>query len=375
MIIAFDAKRAFQNRTGLGEYSRGLISGLVHQYPEHHYHLLGPALNRDVWDPARLLAGHVYLHLSPPGTGALWRTWLSGIHAGRIGAQVFHGLSHELPTGLPAKVRKVVTMHDLLFRQFPEDYPLADRIIYDYKFRSACKRADTIIAISEATRLSLIDTYRIDPSRIKVIYQGCRAVFYQREDTIDRDLRLSKMNISTPYLLSVGSVIRRKNLHQVVQALAMLPPDLRIPLVVVGRGKSYLREVLTLAAQLGIESLIRQVQPVDDQDLAALYQASSALVYMSRAEGFGIPVLEALASGTPVLTSSRSSLPEAGGEGALYADPDDPAHIRDGLARLLTDTDFCGALRIGAQAHLHRFRPEKLSAQLMEVYEQAGTYS
>jgi len=179
MHVGFDAKRAFHNQTGLGNYSRDVLRLLVRHRPGHRYTAytppaegleLGPGIT--VRGPDRPLG-----RLAP----SLWRVAGLAAQARREGVDLFHGLSNELPLGIERTgLRSVVTIHDLIFERFPELYPPVDRRIYRWKFRSATRRADRIIAISRQTRDDLVDLFGVDPARIRVVYQGCHPAFQAR---------------------------------------------------------------------------------------------------------------------------------------------------------------------------------------------------
>jgi glycosyltransferase involved in cell wall biosynthesis len=367
MHVGFDAKRAYQNATGLGNYSRDVLRILAGQHPEHRYAAYAPRL-----DPRRELPRGVEARGPTSAWGrlfpSLWRTIGLTTQLKADGVELFHGLSNELPVGIERSgVRSVVTIHDLIFERLPELYRPVDRRIYQWKFRGAAERADLVIAISEQTREDLVAYYGVPRERIRVVYQGCHPAFQSESPAAARAELAARWQLPPRFLLSVGTVERRKNLGLTVRALAGLPG---IELVVVGRETAYADEVRAEAARLGVAGRIRFIQGLGPVELAALYRLATALVYPSRFEGFGIPIIEALFSGTPVVATRGGVFPEAGGPGTIYVDPDDHEALIETLARLMEDEPARAAMRATGLAHAQRFADQAVAASLMSVYEQ-----
>jgi len=377
MIIGFDAKRAFHNRTGLGNYSRTLVQGLATFYPEHRYLLFNPRPSREFhldYDSVReiLPKGVIDKRLS-----SLWRSSWVKSDLRREGIDLYHGLSNEIPVGLPStKIRSVVTIHDLIFERYPQQFKKIDVSIYQKKYRYACQYADRIIAISGQTRDDLVEFYRIDPSRIDVCYQSCDPVFAKKigDDILDAVSRAYRLPVD--FFLSVGSVIERKNLLRICEAL-VIEPSLP-PLVVVGRGGSYLQRVKEFIAENSLQDRViflneerndENFPLTSNETLAALYRLSTALVYPSFFEGFGIPVLEALWSETPVITSSTSCLPEAGGPSSLYVDPSDSSGIASAMMRIAGDETLKKKMGEEGLKHAAGFSLEACTNEVMKVYK------
>ncbi len=373
MTIAFDAKRYFNNATGLGFYSRTLLDGLRRFYPEHRYLLYTP-FNRGQWamsdDGIRLPDSWRNRTFHP-----LWRSRGITAQLKRDGVEVFHGLSHELPTGLHrAGIRSVVTMHDLIFLRYPELYPAIDRFFYTQKYRRAAQEADRVVAISEQTRLDLEKYFEIPTQKLQVIGQSCDPVFE----------RLSLRHLpdkgaipfpgnwkipATDFLLSVGSLTPRKNWHTLLEALFMLKEQgMEMPLVAVGTGKGPYADGIKEQAKRWRLSVFWIDQYVPTNELALLYRRATALVYPSVFEGFGIPILEAMTVGIPVVTSQGGCFEEVGGQAALYADPRSAADLAAQISTVF-DTDRCSALIAKMPAQIAHFSPETICAAWMEVYQ------
>ena len=368
MHVGFDAKRALQNTTGLGSYGRNVLRILAQRRPGHRYVAFGPA-------PTVAPLPEGVEHRGPDTAlgrlaPSLWR--LAGLTAQlrREGIQLFHGLASELPLGVERSgARTVVTVHDLIFERFPQFYASVDRRIYAWKVRSAVARADRIIAISEQTRRDLVELYGVSPDRIRVVYQGCHPAFQVAPCAGSDEAVARRLALPEGYLLSVGTVERRKNLGLVVKALARLP---RVPLLVVGRETGYAAEVRQEARRLGVEGRVRYLKGLTVEELAAVYRRATAFVYPSRYEGFGIPIIEALFAGLPVVTTAGGVFPEAGGPGSAYVDPDDVDGLRGTLAALLADQDRRQAMRESGLRHALRFTDAAVAEGLSSIYRELG---
>lgn len=368
--LGFDAKRLFNNFTGLGNYSRTLLFNLGQYFPDNAYFLYTPKV-KDNPETHYFLSSPSYTLKTPKWVpGSYWRSSAVKGPLRRDKIQLYHGLSHEIPvrmrnTGIPT----IVTIHDLLYKHFPQQYALPDRKIYDFKFRYACENADRIVAISEATKRDIIHFFDIPEEKISVIYQTCHDRFMQERS--QKSLRAAKEKYQLPdqYLFYVGSVIERKNLLGVVKAMTLLPKDLQLPLVVVGGRSDYQRQVESFIAKAGLQNQVFFIAPTF-KDLSALYQQAQVFLYPSFAEGFGIPVLEALYSKVPVVTSNCSSLPEAAGPGAYLADPHLPEDIAMGIQKILTDSTYREQLIQNGFEHAQQFKGEPLVRQMMNLYEE-----
>lgn len=381
MNIGFDAKRYFHNPTGLGNYSRTLVNGLGALYPQHQYLLFNPRPSRQFAIPPALPitevlpAGWINTRLS-----ALWRSSRVTEDLRKLKVDLYHGLSHEIPAGIDKTgVRSVVTIHDLIFERYPRQYSAFDVRMHRRKIRYACAHADRVIAISKQTATDLVEWYGVAPQKIDVCYQSCDPIFAQvQEDKWKEEIRKA-YDLPPQFLFYVGSIIERKNLLGICKALTKAGDALQLPLVVVGAGKEYKQQVLQYVQAHNLERrviFLSDREPVKQEysiravsNLAALYQMASALIYPSFYEGFGIPVLEALWSRVPVITSNLSCMPETGGEGVYYVDPASVDEMAQAMIRIQDDPELCTQLIAKGWEQAQTFTLEKCVGSVMSVYQ------
>lgn len=368
MFIGFDAKRAFFNHSGLGNYSRDVIRLLCRHFPENTYFLYTPGTGKDIFDN---IPGNS--HTRTPGTlsGKLfksyWRSLLvkSQINADKI--NIYHGLSNELPYKINhAGVKSIVTIHDLIFLRYPEFYKPVDRNIYKKKFSYSCGIADKIVAVSEQTKSDIIHYFGIGEEKVKTVYQTCHGSFKQAASDDLKQLVREKYHLPENYILYVGTIEKRKNLMNICRALHENKID--IPLVAVGKATKYADEVKKYIADNNLDKLISLVHHATLQDLPALYQLSTVFVYPSVFEGFGIPILEALYSGIPVITSKGGCFSEAGGPHSVYTDPENPAEIGEAIRKVLSDEQLRQTMIRNGLQYARNFNEENVAGNLMAVY-------
>ncbi|HTF21139.1 MAG TPA: glycosyltransferase family 1 protein [Chryseolinea sp.] len=377
MKIGFDAKRLFNNFTGLGNYSRFVVQALLEFETNESMVLYSPSTaKKDHPDIKPIATAPQVEVVTPPDiyrwtkTTSLWRSFGIGRERSAQHLDVFHGLSQELPSGLPARVRKVVTVHDLIFLRFPALYSRIDARIYTHKVAKACREADVVVAISEQTARDVMTYLGTPKSKIEVVYQGAHPQFNVRVrgDAIDAVRKM--YGLPAKYLLTVGTIEPRKNMLAAVQAMAKLPESLRIPLVIVGRETAYKHTVAREAEKLNVTSHVRFLHAVSFADLPALYQGAALFVYPSLFEGFGIPIVESLLSGVPVVTSTGSCFSEAGGPAALYADSNDTDALARQMACALADEPLRKKMIETGHEYVKRFSAKEIATALMRIYQQ-----
>ena len=370
-MIGFDAKRAFANYSGLGNYSRFVIDALSGNFPNERFRLYAPRITEHPGMRGILSRPNVSA-VSPNGVyrafSSLWRSWGMTATLAAEGVSLFHGLSNELPAGLKKKgIASVVTVHDVIFLRFPELYKAPDRAVYGCKSRHACAAADHIIAVSECTKRDIVSFLGVSPEKISVVYQSCDPAFALRFSEEQKKAVATAYSLPKRYVLSVGTVEARKNLLAAAKALPFL--DANVHLVAVGRETAYAEKVRQWAQDNGLKDRVHILSGVPFSDLPAIYQSASAFAYPSFFEGFGIPVLEALYSGVPVVAATGSSLEEAGGPGSVYVDPHNHEALADALRHILSDDGVKDRMVTEGLSYTAAFDRRVLAAQLMACYE------
>lgn len=380
MIIGFDAKRAFENTTGLGHYSRTLIQSMLAYYPSHTYVLFAPKITTLLSLPTT----HNMYTVTPQKVlhqrlTSYWRSIGVAKQIMQSGIQLYHGLSHEIPVGLhKLSIPTVVTIHDLIFEKYPHQFKKIDRLIYRNKFKYACNNATHIIAISEQTKLDIMQLYHIPAHKITVCYQSCNPIYTLTHTTTQLQSVRQRYSLPAQYVLYVGSIIERKNLLTLCKAL--LHTKCTLPLVVIGNGGKYKHKVQQYIKAVGLSSRViflseqpsamQSITYSNNIDFPAIYQLATAMIYPSIYEGFGIPVLEALSSGTPVITSNISSLPEVGGNAAILIDPHDAMAIAAAIDDIVYNEHVRNTCILNGRLHAQQFNEQVCASKVLDVYKQ-----
>ncbi len=374
MRIGFDAKRAFSNFSGLGNYSRSTIRILNEYYSENDYFLYTPRVPSEDQIKFLNLPTHARAHIRIPKSfffetfSAAWRRYGIAADAAHDQLDLYHGLSHEIPSGIEkTKIKTVVTIHDLIFKRFPSYYKAADRRIYDKKFKAACINADKIIAISEQTKKDIIQFYEISESKIETIYQSCSSIFYLERSKEYLKTIAEKYNLPANFLLTVGTIEERKNTLLILKSMVKMKSD--IPIVFVGRKKSYSKKLDEFILQNNLTNRVQFITSIDFEDLPAIYQLASVFIYPSRFEGFGIPIIEALHSKVPVIATTGSCLEEAGGPNSIYVDPDDDISLSKHLDEILSNEHLRNDMIAEGIKYVHKFKDEVIAEKLIQLYK------
>ncbi len=366
MRIAFDAKRAFHNNRGLGNYSRDVIRLMKTFAPENDYYLAGFPTDKYAFvaENAHIIQPKSFFYTKFP---SLWRSKGCVKQLVENSIDIYHGMSQELPCGIEnTNIKTIVTIHDTIWIRYPELYSFTYRKIFTAKNKFACKIADKIIAISEQTKRDAIEFLGADESKIEVVYQGCNNIFRQVITNEQIAEVKKKYNLPQDFLLDVGAIEKRKNLENLIRAIAIGKIDM--PLIVVGGKSKYADEMQVLANNLGVSEQIIYKHNIAHEDMPALYKAAKLFVYPSIFEGFGIPIIEAQCVGTPVLTSTGSCFAETGGEAALYANPLDPEDIAEKINKILTDCNIAQKMSQLGITNSMRFSDENVANNLIKTF-------
>ncbi|MFP4597334.1 MAG: glycosyltransferase family 4 protein [Persicimonas sp.] len=394
MVLDATALDSGHRRRGIGRYVGGLTEGIYAQRAQH-------PLAEEV-KALRLRTGFgEKTQIRPAQTGAAGdtRVQLPQWHLRRPTAQhrvrwVFNELflTAELrhanaalyhstePWSAPVSrhFSTVLTCHDLIPLLFPEQYLNFDhlywRAYYAWMERTGrWNRLTRIIAISEATRRSLVELLGVDEERIDVVYNGIDHEFFQPVEDSERveEVR-ERYGLERPFVLYLGGYDFRKNIAALVEAMAEVPDTLGAELVLAGgMGEETAGELDALAGRLGVEDHIRHLGYIDDEDVPAMYSLAQVFAYPSLAEGFGLQALEAMACGCPVVAANCTSLPEVLGEAGLLVDPRRPTAIAEAISRILEDDAFRQDLRERGLERAAEFSWERCARETLEVYERA----
>ena len=352
----------------MGNYSRTLITNLQKFYPENNYYLFTPKVS-DVY-----FETYSNFKIQLPQTTfdkhfpAFWRSYSATLNFNKLNLNVYHGLSNELPQNiLKFKGKKIVTIHDLIFMRYPKLYKPLDRKIYEKKVKHACKVADVIIAISEQTKNDLVIFFGINPNKIKVLYQAVDERFLKPNSDEELQKVKNKYNLPNNYLLFVSTIAERKNLQSILKAMVDLPEQ---KLIVVGKKTDYFKELEIYIAENVLGDRVTFLDKVNNDDLPKIYALASIFIYPSLFEGFGIPIIESIASKVPVITTKGGCFAEAGGEAAIYTKYGDLEELKRAIVSLTENKDLRNQLIAEGQKHILNFYPEKMSKELMELYRE-----
>jgi len=364
MRIGFDAKRAFLNRSGLGNYSRNTLNALHQFSPNNRFVLFTPEIKNTLFE------NYTQFEVYSPNNSitklfrSFWRNRLVSKLLKNKKIEIFHGLSNELPWGIhKTNIPSVVTIHDLIFIRFPEFYKAIDRKIYFNKVKYACSSANKIIAISEQTKKDIIRFFHVDAGKIEVIYQSVSPAFFENEK--DENL-YSKYNLKKQFILTVGTHEPRKNQLTVLKAIHSNKIDIQI--VFVGKPTSYTKKISDYIAANSMETQVIFLDNISENDLAGLFRLARLSVYISFFEGFGLPVIESMACGCPVITSSVSCMPETAGGAAILCAPGDYEELGKQIRFLLTNEDARNQLIKKGNKRAQHFHPLLFSKKMISLY-------
>ena len=377
MKIAFDAKRAFHNFRGLGNYSRTLIEGLVLNFPENEYVLYTPPFKDErarTWYEDLKKKGN--LKLVVPSSfltqtfSSSWRSLFLTNVLKKDKPDIFHGLSHELPPKIDQLgIKTVVTIHDLLFMRYPTMFSSVDRRIYKKKYTYSCQVANKVVAICEQTKNDLGQYLKVDADKVDVVYQSCDPIFYNLESKARQDEVRKKYFLPHHYILYVGAFSKLKNLEHLITSYKYVSQYHDLPLVLVGQGAKYRHHLVQHACKLNLENHVIFLEDVPSRDLPALYQQATVFVFPSLFEGFGIPIIESLFSGVPVITSTGSCFGETGGDAVEYVDPHDSDKLGKAMTRLVENDKLREEMSEKGHKWVKRFHLELTSTNMIKLYK------
>lgn len=357
LTIAFDAKRLFYNQTGLGVYARTLVQNLANFYPHNRYILCAPNIPKKRAEPfnsMQTLSAPAYI------PNALWRSWHVSQLMQKERAQIYHGLSNEIPYRVDPNVAYIATVHDLIWLKYPQYYKAIDRLIYTLKIKHLVKYSRHIIATSKQTKSDLIELLKVPKAQISILYQSIP----------QKTAENSKVPNETtqPYFLYLSSFQERKNHKSLLLTYAQISAQTPYNLVLAGRSGATLNEVQSLINKLQLQNRVTLLTNISESEKEAWIQHAAAFIYASEYEGFGIPLLEAAQYRIPLILNQTPVFKELAQDCALYI----PIHNREQAAQTLLN--FCiqdGKSRANAmyERFERQFSPAVTSQLLIELYQ------
>lgn len=372
MKIAIDASRAINETAGIGRYTQEIIKNLLKIDQKNHYILIFSYFRKSR-QKERAIANFkrpnvTIKTLKIPGLFKenIWRWRISWYNRFFKGADVFFAPSFfEVNFGL--KIPQVVTIHDLTTFIYPEHRGKDVSKRLSKRALEASKIARKIIAVSKSTALDLEKYLKIPRGKIEVVYPGLNQI-----DAPSKNLPLNLKENS--YILFVGTIEPRKNLIGLFKAYALLPPSFqeKYPLVVVGAKGWNMGKTYDAFNALKLNDKVKLLGYVTDSVLAKLYKEAAVFIYPSFYEGFGLPILEALSFGTPVVTSNVSSLPEVAGKAAMLIDPEKPAEITRAIQEITDHQNIVENLKVEAKKQVEKFNWEESAKKTSKVLEEAA---
>jgi glycosyltransferase involved in cell wall biosynthesis len=349
----------------------------VRRFPENEHHLYTPGRpkqKRFVSPPpgssVHICEPRKALHKTFP---SVWRS--IGLTSALKNDQLdlYHGLSGQLPIGIEkVDAKSLVTIHDLIYLTHPQFHSAVDVRIYKKMAAHSIRVADRVIAISEQPRSDVLEIFQPDPAKVVVAYQACATAFFVSASEQERSAVRVKHQLPGHYCLCVGRMNERKNQLIPIESLALMDPASRPHLVLIEGGREYWKRARRdLIRQTKLERWVHFPRNIPADDLPAIYQQAEAFIFPSLIEGFGIPILEALASGVPVITSNIGTWGrEAGGSGTIRVAPDDPGAIAEALLAVLTETDLRTSMIQAGREHAARFKENDLAENMMRIYRE-----
>ena len=369
--IAIDARKLHD--FGIGTYIRNLLRHLSRIDRENEYVLLCQDSDMGV---ARTLGENFRAVLEPAANYSVKEQFHIPLVWMREKPDVFHAPHYVLPVAV--RSRSVVTIHDCIHLMFPQYLP--NRAAYAYArgaMWSAAKRSDRILTVSEASKRDILHFFNVPPEKIAVVYNGIDERFWIQPSTEEIARVRERFQLDHGFVLYAGTIKPHKNLVRLIEAFAVLRKGEfeELKLLIIGDEISKLPALRRAVHIHKLHKHVRFLGFLPDETLAALYRLAAVFVFPSLYEGFGLPPLEAMASGTPVVTSNVSSLPEVAGDAAILVDPYDVNSIVDGVRRVLTDPVIADELRKKGLTRARDFSWERSVARTHDIYRLVGEWN
>jgi len=375
MKIAIDARTINRRQSGVGFYVSHLLKTLGKIDKKNSYYLIineqqpkdFPSPSPPSWQYLRTWFSHEN-HL----LGDLWELLYLPLRLHYNGIDIFHGPAYLIPPVTTPRLSTIVTIHDLVAFSHPETIPLKYKYYMRLLLKIASQRATCIIVDSHSVKDELMERLKVPEYKIRVVPLGVSPVYRRIEDQDLIEEIKAKFGISERYILQVGNIEPRKNLLRLFKAFHIVKKDLAIPLQLVNVGKRgwLYEEIFGLIERYGLQKDIIFTGYVSEEELVLLYNGAEVLVYPSLYEGFGLPLLEAMRCGTPVITSKISSMPEVVADAAILVDPYNIEEMAEAIERLLTQPALREGLIEAGLARVGLFSWERTAEQTLRIYEE-----
>lgn len=361
--FGFNKKTGLPNRVGSSEFCYQLLVSLSKFDKQNNYSIFLP-VNPSLDMPKETEKWKYVVFQAKK----LWTLWglSKRFLTGRDGIEVFFSPTHYLPLKIPCQ--SVIAILDVSYIYFPQLFKKRD--LYQLKLwgRYSIKKAKKIITISNSSKNDIIKTYGVKANKIAVIYPGIRKISVN-ERVLNMNELNKKFGIEGDYILFVGTLQPRKNISKLIEAFSKLKKQ-NLKLVIVGKKGWLYEDILNAPAKFGISEKVKFLDFVNDEDLPSLYKNALCFVLPSLYEGFGLPVLEAMQYGCPVLTSNVSSLPEAGGDGAIYFDPQNADDIAQKIEEVISNKNLREEMVKKGYNQVKKFSWKKTAKETLKVLEE-----
>jgi len=352
MRIAIDIQTTAGQKTGFGFYVENLVSNLKKYDPKNEYILLKPKDIADLSTPRRFV----------------WDQFQMPRLAKKAKVDLLHQPCFSTPVFYSGK--KVVTCHDLIAVFFPRNLPLASRLFFSKWMPYSYRKADMIIADSVNTKKDLMGILKIPEDKIEVVYLAVSEKFHPNHEKKDIEKALRRYKITQPYLLHVGTLEPRKNLEFLVKVFSkVVSSNPNFHLVITGKKGWYYKGLFNLVQKLNLDQKVIFTGYVQDEDLPYLYAGARAFVFPSLYEGFGLPPLEAMACGCPVVSSDTSSMPEVIGEGGILLPLNDASLWIKAIGEILSKENIASFYRQKGLQQARKFSWQKTALKTISIYE------
>ncbi len=362
----YSSSASYRN-AGISRYIRDLVNAIATYRDNHEIHIFLKG------SESKEFPNDLYIHQGCESTNnpllrVCWEQTILPLLIKKLGLDIIHSPAYVLPTVCPCK--SVVTVHDLSFIRFAQYFPLFQRYYLSYFTRMSVRKADAVIAVSEHSKQEVMKLLHVPENKVFVTHEGVNPIFMP-VSAADKARVCERYGIRENTVLFVGTLEPRKNILTLITAFDIVRKafNQRCSLILVGGKGWFYKEFFEFIRQLGIDDSVRFLGYVPIKDLPAVYGAATVFVYPSLYEGFGLPPLEAMACGTPVITSNTSSLPEVVGDAGIMVDPHDVEALANAMLQVLGDSDLRREMSARGIERAKQFSWQETARRTLNVYE------